>query len=341
MHIAWSGRFVPTTVTFCGKFRCQQSGWHEGCRAARLVPVSDSAFFSDRTGEPVPRVGEEITANAWRGLVALIQGRIGDGSLARDFPMRDCADGASYVTGTDEEIFIDSLKAHVPQVGDIPLAASRRPSTAVVLDILDFVALHIDQPSGRSFHRYFGHEHLFFSYNQEWMTPGEVQFRTDVDLILARNGIAFSFGDDMRIHRLGPPEARQLISDFRPETGDPELDAKLMSAVSRFQSRVPADRQDALEKLWDAFERLKTLEPGANKKVSVAKLLDRSVATVPFRAELESEFKTLTDIGNKFTIRHHEHDRYDLPNNYARDYLFIRLVGLIAFVLRQTGRMGP
>jgi hypothetical protein len=65
------------------------------------------------------------------------------------------------------------------------------------------------------------------------------------------------------------------------------------------------------------------------------------VATVPFRVELEAEFRALTKIGNDFTIRHHEHDRYDLPSDHARDYLFIRLVGLIAFVLRQTRRMGP
>jgi hypothetical protein len=303
--------------------------------------VSDSAFFSDRTGQPVPRISEEINANAWRGLVALIEGRIGDGSLARDFPMRDCEDGVGYVTGTDEEMFIDSLKAHVPEIGNIPLATNRVPSAAVVLDILDFVALHIDQPNRRAFHRYFGHEHLFFSHNQQWMTRGEAQFRSDVDLIFARNGIAFTFGEDMRIHRLGPPEARQLISDFRPKTGDRELDAKLMDATSRFQSRNPSDRQDALEKLWDAFERLKTLEPGANKKDSLAKLLAASVAMDPFRAELESEFRTLTKIGNDFTIRHHERDRYDLPNDHARDYLFIRLIGLIAFVLRQIGRMEP
>jgi hypothetical protein len=180
-----------------------------------------------------------------------------------------------------------------------------------------------------------------FSHDQQWITPGEDQFRRDVDLIFARNGIAFSFGDDMRIHRLGPPEARQLISDFRPKTGDPQLDAKLVEAVSRFQSRTRTDRQDGLEKLWDAFERLKTLESGANKKDSATKLIDKTVGTAPFRAQQESEFVTLTKIGNDFRIRHHEHGRHDLPNDHARDYLFIRLVGLMAFVLRQTRRMGP
>lgn len=303
--------------------------------------MSDSVFFSDRTGQSVPRVSEEITADVWRGLVALIEARIGDGSLARAFPMHDCEDGVGYVTGTDEVMFIDSFKAHVPQVGNRPLARSQLPGTAVILDILDFVALHMDEPSARVPDGRFGHEHLFFEHDKRWFTPGQAQFSKDVDLIFARNGIAFTFGDDMRIRRLGPPEARQLISDFRPKTGDPELDAKLVDAVSRFQSRTPGDRQDALEKLWDAFERLKTLDPGANKQDWLAKLLPTSAAMDPFRAELESESKALTKIGNNFTIRHHERDKYDVPNDHARDYLFIRLLGLIAFVLRQTGRMKP
>jgi hypothetical protein len=164
-----------------------------------------------------------------------------------------------------------------------------------------------------------------------------------------RNGAAVAqkvqtlFIDDIDgsagIHRLGPPEGRRLISDFRPNTRDPELDAKLMDAMSRFQSRTPADHQDALEKLWDAFERLKTLETGPNKKASVAKLINRSAPTAPLRAELEAEFIALTKIGNSFTIRHHERDKHELPNDHSRDYLFVRLAGLIAFVLHQTGRM--
>jgi len=305
--------------------------------------VSDSAFFSDRTGQPVPRVSEEITFDVWRGLVALIMELMSDGSLARDFPARECEDDANLITGTDELMFDDSLKAHIPRAGDNPLARSSQiPSTAVVLDILDFTARHIAWPSRRANHSYFGHEHLFFDYNYQWITSRETQFREDVDVIFARNGIAFSFGDDMRIRRFGPPEARELLPDFRPKTGDPELDVKLMDAVSRFQSRTPADRQDALEKLWDAFERMKTLESATDKndkRNSANRLLDSATGVGPFRDQLESEFAALTAIGNKFRIRHHESYVPDLPNDRARDYLFIRLAAVIAFVLRQTGRM--
>ena len=110
--------------------------------------------------------------------------------------------------------------------------------------------------------------------------------------------------------------------------------------MSRFQSRTPADRQDALEKLWDAFERLKTLESSGNKKDAAEKLIASAVPQVSFGKQVGSEFRILTDIGNNFTIRHHERDKDALPNDHARDYLFIRLAALIAFVLRRTGRMG-
>ncbi len=300
--------------------------------------MSDTAFYSDRTGQPVARVGEEVTERAWRGLVAMIKSRVGDGYFAHAFPIRDCVD-TNYVCGTDDYLFMDSLRAHVPLAGDRPLLSGHIPDTAVALDILDFLALHIEKPTGRKRHDYFGHEHLFFSSDQEWIDHDVAEFTQDVDLIFARNGIAFTFGDDMRVCRLGPPEGRQLISDFRPKTGDLELDAKLKDAVFRFQSRNSANRQDALEKLWDAFERLKTLEPAKDKKASLAQLLERAMPQPEFRIAVDAEFRALSDIGNNFTIRHHERSKDNVPNDKARDYLFIRLLALIAFVLRQTGRL--
>jgi hypothetical protein len=112
--------------------------------------------------------------------------------------------------------------------------------------------------------------------------------------------------------------------------------------MARFLSRNPVDRRDALEKLWDAFERLKTLEPGggALKKPSATQLVTRAASgSESFRDLLVTEFKALTNIGNKFTIRHHEHDQDDLPTSAAIDYVFVRFAALIALVLHDTGRM--
>jgi hypothetical protein len=160
-------------------------------------------------------------------------------------------------------------------------------------------------------------------------------------LLFDRNGIAFTLGNDMRVHRLGPPEARSLTSDFTPNCGDRQLDAKLNDAMTRFLSRVPGDRRDALEKLWDAFEMVKHLESGGqirNVKQSVTRLLDRA-APEPLRAELEAEFDALNKIGNNFSIRHHGGQQQTLPTDATVDYVFVRLASAIAFVLRQTGRL--
>jgi len=308
--------------------------------------MSGSTFYSDRVGRARPRVNEEVSANAWPGLVALIQARIRDGSLALAFPRRDCPDARDAITGTDEDMFLDSLLAHIPELeGRIP-EADAPVSTEAALDIVDFVALHIDQPTRRDTHSYFQHEHLLFRAHHadpfhDELSLGQARLRDDIDLLFGRNGIAFTLGDDMRVRRLGPPEARSLISDFTPNSGDRQLDAKLSDAMTRFLSRAPSDRRDALEKLWDAFEMVKHIESGGqthNVKQSVARLLDQA-APGPLRAELEAEFTALNTIGNSFSIRHHGGQQQTLPTDAAVDYVFVRLVSVIAFVLRQTGRL--
>jgi hypothetical protein len=225
--------------------------------------------------------------------------------------------------------------------------SSPPPNTASALDIVDFVARHVDQPTYRGPHDW-GGAHTHYSFDDQFarpasgdgLKPGQSQFQSDVELLFARNGIAFTLGNDMRVRRLGPSEARPLISDFRPNTGDPELDSILNDAMTRFLSRTPSDRQDAVEKLWDGFERLKTLELGGQKKDSATKLIENaSLGFELFRDLLELEFKSLTRIGNEFRIRHHEHDKVPLPGTAGVDYVFLRLAVLVAYVLRQTGRM--
>ena len=324
--------------------------------------MPDDTFYTDRIGQVTPRSSEEISPPAWRGVVVLIQQRMDDGSLAHAFPDYRCPDdhGRNTITGTDATNFFNALEANVPQLirppvepvgrwadrfSRTPLDPDITPRTTTALDVIDFVALKIEQPSSTIRHSWNGdHTHYYFGEDEltivsdGQLTAGQQQFRDEIDQIFRRNGIAFTVGDDLRIHRLGPPEARALISDFRPNTGDIKLDALLNDAFARFVSRLPADRQDALEKLWDGFERLKTLQLGGQKQHSIAQLLDNA-APAPFRAILDEEFRALTVIGNRFRIRHHEHDQQELPSDDARDYMFVRCANLIAHVLRRTGRL--
>jgi hypothetical protein len=58
-----------------------------------------------------------------------------------------------------------------------------------------------------------------------------------------------------------------------PPSGDGELDELLRDAIEKFYDYSPLERQHGLDKLWDAFERLKTLDKPGRKPASLAALL--------------------------------------------------------------------
>jgi hypothetical protein len=312
--------------------------------------MSSAGFYTNRTQGPWPRTKEEVPADVWAGLANLINRRINDGSLAMDFPFRGCDLYDEAITGTDVEELETALVTLVPALRSEPelmpdrlnalLSAGRTPPTPVVLDVIDFLGRHVAEPNHRFQCPERPHKHLEFDDGVS-RANGQRQFRNDVDEIFARNGIAFTVGDDMKVARLGPPEARPLVSDLVPNTGDATLDQKLSDARSRFLSRNPQDREDALEKLWDAFERLKSLE-NPNKSLSVQQLIAKAAPNSrAFQTHLDAECGELTKIGNGFYIRHFETNKQPLPapNETTVDYLFTRLASLIAYLLRQTGRM--
>lgn len=288
------------------------------------------AFYSDRVSGQRPRDVIVVSSAAWRGLVALVDQRINSDWLAKEFP-EQCPDG-SGICGTDRRNLFDLMEALIPSLGSWPPDRDTVPSDEVVFDLIDFVAQRIAEPIQSSWHSFFRHYELGFDAR-----AGQIAFRGDVNHLLARTGMAFEVNADMRVVRLGPPESRAIVADLRPDTGDALLDQLITDARLRFLSRNPAEDRIGLEKLWDAFERLKTLEPGADKKASVTALLDRA-ASGEMRAYLEAESKELTEIGNRMQIRHFEASKAPLEDEDV-DYLFTRMSALLVLLLRRTGRL--
>ena len=128
------------------------------------------------------------------------------------------------------------------------------------------------------------------------------------------------------------PVVRSVLEGM-PKSGDTTFDTMLADAVTKFRDSAPKARMEALEKLWDTWERLKSLETQGNKQASASLLLDRAAAGGPFREALEREAKELTTIGNTFHIRHFETDRSPLDNPKYVEYLFHRLFALIQLLV--------
>ena len=90
--------------------------------------------------------------------------------------------------------------------------------------------------------------------------------------------------------------------------------------------------QIAVEKLWDAFERLKTYycSPTIDKKKSVNKIImDMSNSQDSFIDLFKKEFQELTMIGNNFRIRHHETTKIDIQDKRHYKYFYRRCLSLI------------
>ena len=224
------------------------------------------------------------------------------------------------------------------EVGDIdwPLPDQGLPPTDVILDVLVFCADSVGKPINGAYHSFYQHHHL--SWNRE---AGLARFLSDVNRIFARNGVAYELTPDGQARRLLPePFAKALRSTvFR--TGDDETDRLLETARHRIALPKEDDRRDALEKVWDAFERVKTLEPGSDKRQRADALLDRAaVPGTEFRKILGEEALALTRIGNTFRIRHSEVDQERLSSLEHVDYLFWRMFAFVRMVLKATGRGG-
>jgi hypothetical protein len=116
-----------------------------------------------------------------------------------------------------------------------------------------------------------------------------------------------------------------------PLSGDDVLDEKLQEACRKFKDPAPQSLQDAIEKIWDSLERIKTLDH-QDKKKSTLVLLEQTIDEPKFRDPINKEMLALTEIGNNFQIRHFETDKPPL-NQKQLEYLFHRLYSLIRFLL--------
>lgn len=292
-----------------------------------------STYYTDREYGARPPSIDVIDERLWGGLYSLIQTRIGDGSFGLRFP-EQCPDN-NGPCGCDEQSFRLVLMAEVPWI-EWPLSATTAPKTPVILDLLEFCARAVGKPVQGTFHPYFSHYHL--SWDRDL---GLQRFVSDVNTLFRRNAVTFELTETGKAQRVLPTPVADAIGWTLFQTGDSETDRLLELARARFLSPKFDDRQDALEKLWDAFERLKTLEPGTDKRAQADALLDQVAPPASaVRQMLAREAVELTKIGNSFRIRHSETNQEALTSQSQIDYLFTRMFAFVRIVLKGTGRGG-
>lgn len=282
-------------------------------------------YFSDRELGSPSRISEEISDAVWGGFIALVRSELDKNSFGLDFPS-ECPDGEA-IAGNNWNNFGLLLRGEISAIPR-PLEPQTAPSKYAVLDFVQFCYRHVSEPQQLSYHGFFRHYHLDFDRD-----AGRTKFHEAVNRIFARNGIAFELQESGDIIRLTNPALQPVLAGAVFRTGDSTLDALLEDSRRKFLDPNPVVRREALEKLWDAWERIKTIEPGGDKKETTKKILDMAAPDPKFRDLLKIDARELTRIGNEFRIRHSETDKAEIHEINQVDYLFQRMFAILMLLL--------
>ena len=147
----------------------------------------------------------------------------------------------------------------------------------------------------------------------------DISFANEVNLIL--NGLNYKLLDGKMM-----PVQYKITAEL-PKEGD--LRELLQIAEGYYAKNDSISKQSALEKVWDAFEKLKTYY-STDKRSSVETILDRiSDGDSVLKEKLNGEFKELTNIGNNYQIRHFETGKLPINDIRIKEYLYTRCLSLI------------
>ena len=299
-------------------------------------------YFSDRENGPRARTEQVISPVVWAGLVATVLALINSGAFGLRFPER-CPDGQA-VCGCDTDALAASVIAEMPGLawpletmclvedGFLSQREPFAPDTLLILDFIEFIYASVAKPIPGKHHDFFSHHHLTFDQQS-----GQEEFRATVNRIFSRNGVAFEMLSTGRIVRVLPPVLGEDLKRTIFRTGDRTLDNMLEECRTKFSDRNPLVRREALERLWDGWERLKSLADPGDKKRCIKIILDATAAEPSLRARLEGEATELNSIGNSHLIRHSEVNQVPVIDVDQVDYLFHRLFAMIQLILRKKG----
>lgn len=118
------------------------------------------------------------------------------------------------------------------------------------------------------------------------------------------------------------------------ETKEPDLRELIEIAESYFRKEDILSKQIALEKIWDALEKLKTYYQ-SDKKESVQMVINKiSQKDAETTDIFNKEFDYLTKFGNTHQIRHFETGKTPIKDTRMKEYWYMRCLALINLAIK-------
>jgi len=291
--------------------------------------MPEHEYFSERTLGPALLDQPNIGIKFWKGFVVLIWRFDDAANFAEDFPAL-CND-SPIPYGTASRTLGLAFSAEVPAIG-WPFDPERLPTDQLaIFDAVEFFFQHVSKPTSFSYHAFFKHNHIDTFDRQ----VGRDDYRSKVNQLLRRNRHPYQLQEVGKIEKMGPPVLDSVLRNIRFHTGDAVLDGILETARAKFHETDPALRKESLEKLWDAWERIRSIRDPGNIQESIRRILEEVAPEPNFRERLNTEATELNSIGNNFMIRHARSSVTPITSEEQVDYLFHRLFSLIWLILKK------
>ena len=155
------------------------------------------------------------------------------------------------------------------------------------------------------------------------------KFEKEINTIFKLNDI----GIKLKSGEIHSTNNKEIELDSSIRIGEAGIEELIATADDLYRK---GEYSYAVEKIWDAFERIKTYYyPTLDKKKSAEKIIDDiSYGNEHIKEMFAIEFKALTDIGNSYRIRHHEKNKIDISNDLYYEYFYKRCLSLISILLK-------
>ncbi len=120
----------------------------------------------------------------------------------------------------------------------------------------------------------------------------------------------------------------ELLFSSQIKSPDKPLNSLIEDSREKF---IKGDRQGAVEKIWDALERSKTIL-NDDKKKGAQKLCELCAGDLDSDI-FNNEYATLTNIGNNYQIRHFETSKKAIEDEDTLKYLYFRAFALVNYAV--------
>lgn len=154
----------------------------------------NQSYFSDNEKGTKSRESTTINHEVWGSIFALIDSLMTKGAFGLNFP-EICDDGTDVI-GTDFNNMKLAIRAEIPDIKKLSTriidndafgrVQDYTPPTLAILDLIQFCYRNVAKPIQENYHPYLKHHHLNLIPKK-----GKIEFRDKINLILARNGLAY------------------------------------------------------------------------------------------------------------------------------------------------------